>query len=221
LPGGIDCGAQYDQYGFHARMIEATGIPSPHLVPGAYTDQDVVDSMIGGGTTAGFSDRLQTTQIADGSTARAFIAEWNREQLGAASGRDFSEVSDSEMMDVIEYFIFPNFIPWGGFSFPIVYRFRPYGDDGQKCFMETLLMAPFAGERPPDAQLHVLPEGSRWTDAAELGGMGPILDQDDVNIMKIQRGLRSDAITHLAYSTYQESNIRALHRGIDHYLSQP
>jgi hypothetical protein len=51
-------------------------------------------------------------------------------------------------------------LPWGGFSFPIVYRFRPYGDDGQKCFFETMLMAPFEGERPSDAALNVLPEGT-------------------------------------------------------------
>jgi nitrite reductase/ring-hydroxylating ferredoxin subunit len=220
LPGGIDSGAQYDHYGLHARMIEPIAIPSAHLQPGEYSEQDVIDSMIGAGTTAEFGTDVTTPQVPEGSTARAVLAELNRAQLGAASGRDFSKVSDAEMIDVIEYFVFPNFMPWGGFSFPIVYRFRPHGDDGQKCFFETLLMAPFEGERPPDAALNVLPDGARWSDAAELGGLGPILNQDDANLAKLQRGLHSDGIDAVSYSSYQESNIRTLHRGIDRYLAQ-
>jgi hypothetical protein len=80
-------------------------------------------------------------------------------------------------------------------------------------------MAPFEGERPPDAALNVLPDGAPWSDAPELGGLGPILNQDDSNLAKLQRGLHSDGIDALSYSSYQESNIRTLHRGIDRYLA--
>ena len=35
-----------------------------------------------------------------------------RADLTARSGHDWSGISDSEALDGIEYFVFPNFVPW-------------------------------------------------------------------------------------------------------------
>ena len=42
------------------------------------------------------------------------MADGVRASLQRRTGRDFSEVSDAEILDGIEYFLFPNFMPWGG-----------------------------------------------------------------------------------------------------------
>ena len=52
---------------------------------------------------------------------------------GAVPGA--SELSDAELADSFYYTVFPNFHPWGAYN-RIVYRFRPYGDDPDRCIME-------------------------------------------------------------------------------------
>ena len=61
----------------------------------------------------------------EGSTVRQVLADQMRASLRARTGRDFSQITDAEALDGIEYFLFPNFMPWAGFLTPIVYRFRP------------------------------------------------------------------------------------------------
>jgi len=47
--------------------------------------------------------------------------------LGMRTGRDFTGVSDTEVLDAIGYFIFPNLAPWGGYAYPFVTRYRRTG----------------------------------------------------------------------------------------------
>ena len=61
------------------------------------------------------------------------------------------EMSDAEMMDSIDYTVFPNMHPWGAFN-RITYRFRPNGDDHRSSIMEVFFLSPFTGERPPPAK---------------------------------------------------------------------
>ena len=44
-------------------------------------------------------------------------------------GADVSCWSDAEMLDSIQYAMFPNFGPWLGEGLPLMYQFLPYGDD--------------------------------------------------------------------------------------------
>ena len=61
-------------------------------------------------------------------------------------------MSDAEMMDSIDYTLFPNFHPWGAFN-RIVYRFRPNGDDHRSSIMECIFLAPYKkGQKPDPAQ---------------------------------------------------------------------
>ena len=77
-------------------------------------------------------------------------------------------MSDAEMMDSIDYTLFPNFHPWGAFN-RIVYRFRPNGDDHRSAIMECIFLAPYQGERPPPNEIHWLSDDETFTDAEELG----------------------------------------------------
>lgn len=217
IPYAYDAGAQYDQWGLHARMIQLVGKASPHLLPGTYDEQEVVDAVLGGQTTQ-VGEEPQTPRVPEGSTARKVLADGARAGLTQVYGIDLSAASDSEVLDAVEYYIFPNFIVWGGYSFPIVYRSRPNGNDHESCFFEAMLVAPDGEDPGPDAEMQILPTETSWAEAPGMGGIGYVLDQDDRNIRKIQLGLHSDGLTDVSFSQYQEGNIRALHHGVKQYL---
>jgi phenylpropionate dioxygenase-like ring-hydroxylating dioxygenase large terminal subunit len=219
-----DANAHYDQYGIHGRMLAPMGVPSPHAI-GDIDDEEVVAAMILSQTTSSFQEGEQPEvalpPVGPEESSRTVLAAWNRAAMQAATGVDHSTLSDTEMLDVIQYFVFPNFIPWVG-SYPIVYRSRPWGPDPDRCLFEIMLMAPVpAGvELPPDAPLRILEPGQTWSDAPELGGLGPIADQDTENVARMQQGLKSRGIDHVILSDYQENNIRSFHTMLNRYLER-
>jgi len=72
-------------------------------------------------------------------------------QLAATSSQDFSKTPDTELLDAINYLLFPNFNPWGGAKSNIIYRFRPNGLDPDSCTAEIIFMSSpkRPGEMPP------------------------------------------------------------------------
>lgn len=211
-----DANSQYDFYGPHARMISAMGAPSPHR--GEVEDQAVVDAMLGDafanllGADAPAGTALP--QLAGGQTARQLLSDFMRSSLGQQTGLDYSGFSDCEVLDAIEYFVFPNSIIWGGHAFPMHYRVRPNGTDHRSCLWEVMMIVPVpdGAELPPDAPMRLTPTEEPWSACPELGLLGPILDQDMINLRKLQRGMESDAVSRLRLSNYQERNIRNFHQ---------
>ena len=119
-------------------------------------------------------------------------------------------MSDSEMMDSLDYTLFPNMHPWGAFN-RIVYRFRPNGDDHRSAIMEVIFLSPFQGERPPPAPVHELGEDDPWIDAPELGVLAKVFEQDTFNMCNIQLGLETTFKPGITLANYQESKVRWLH----------
>ena len=195
-----------------SRMITPVGIPSTHV------DRDVTDAEI-------LRSMLLTRDDADiavpeGSTVRGVLADRVRADLARRTGRDFSHLSDSESLDGIEYFVFPNFVPWGGYLTPLVYRFRPWGDDPGRCLMEVMLLEPLPdGPRPAPATLRFLGDGEGFATAPELGFLGPILDQDTRTVARVQRGLRASQRPETILARYQEVRIRHFHTVLGEYVS--
>jgi hypothetical protein len=64
---------------------------------------------------------------------------------------------------------------------------------------------------PRDVPLRMTPSDEPWAEALELGALGAIIDEDMVNLHKIQRGLHSDALAGVTFANSQERNIRNLH----------
>jgi hypothetical protein len=120
-------------------------------------------------------------------------------------------MSDAEMMDSIDYTLFPNFHPWGAFN-RIVYRFRPNGDDHRSSIMEVLFLSPFTGERPPPAPVHFLGPDDAWVEAPELGMLAKVFEQDVFNMAKVQLGLETTFKPGITLGNYQESKVRWLHQ---------
>jgi hypothetical protein len=151
------------------------------------------------------------------------FADNARRKLTRASGRDLSDMSNAEVVDVIQYFLFPNLVPWGGHGVPICYRFRPYRNDPERSVMEIMLLFAKAedGSHPPPAKPHWLTEDQNWSDAPELGSAGFVADQDTENLRRIQRGLRASHKPGVTLANYQESRIRHFHQTLDSYMGEP
>jgi phenylpropionate dioxygenase-like ring-hydroxylating dioxygenase large terminal subunit len=211
-----DTVTEYDVYEGRrhiSRMITPVGVPSEHL------GRDIDDAEI---VQAMFIGRDQDLPVANGATARRVLADRMRAVASERTGRDFSHITDAEALDGIEYFLFPNLMPWMGFLTPLVYRFRPNGNDPQSCLMEVMLLEPVPahGPRPRPAPTRYLTDGETWADIPELGGLGRILNQDTAIMGRVQRGLRASVQPNILLARYHESRIRHFHYTLDTYLNR-
>ena len=213
-----DTNTQYDVWpGVRhvSRMISVQGVPSPSVksTPPEKTIEEMRrDVPFFGG---------KPIEVADGERARDKLAERSREKIAASTGTDLSELSDTEALDLIEYMLFPNMVPWGGQALPLTYRFRPNGDDPETSIMEIMFL--FAkgpdGSHPEPAEMRMLGPDQMWSDAPELGSAAMVADQDTDNLMRIQRGLRASKKPGVTLMKYQESRIRHFHETLDAYMN--
>ncbi|MDO7842181.1 aromatic ring-hydroxylating oxygenase subunit alpha [Sphingomonas immobilis] len=207
----------YDDAPHMSRFILPLGMPSFRLDPRP-DDATAFEYMCAGflpealGTDEG---RLQP-----GEDARAGSARVARKSYVKKYGIDPATVSDSEALDAISYFMFPNFMPWPTLAYPLVYRFTPL-EDPDWCVWETMLFHPFTGERPPSCAVNDLgTDGSMVDDATELGGLALVLHQDDVQLPAVQRGMKNLASGELILTETQELRIRHLHKVLEDYINR-
>ena len=167
---------------------------------------------------------LSVTQrtLEDGEAARAVGAQLLREEMGAQLNVDFSAVSDSEMLDSIEYHLLPNLVFFPGTMISMAYRFRPTGDDVNSCLFEILMLKPLhEGAKHPDPPepVYVSFEQS-YTEVEELAWLGAVYDQDTGNLQLQQQGLKATR-KGITLGNYQEARTRRFHLTLDDYLQAP
>ncbi len=212
-----DANSQYDIWGDHvSRQLNTQAVASPHL--GEVSQQVIADAMLMDLGHAGEGNMLR---VPDGMTARQVIAKGVQDSIGPALGTDLSHLTISETLDTIEYFLFPNFHPWANITVPLVYRFRPNGNDPDSSIMDILILRPCPkdGPRPEPAPLHILGEHEMFSDAPELGGLGPVFDQDTSNLERLQIGLKAARKPGITLGNYQEARVRHIHQTLDKYLA--
>ena len=152
-------------------------------------------------------------EIADDiGQVRGWMAEQRRRQLRKTHGEvlDVDAISDAELIDAIFFSVFPNWSPWGCFN-PIMYRFRPNGDNPEECIFEVMLfpLAPAdPARRPAPAGVTELGLDDDWTMAPELGPLAKIFQQDSLNLPLVQQGLKAQEQQEVIFASYQESKIR-------------
>jgi phenylpropionate dioxygenase-like ring-hydroxylating dioxygenase large terminal subunit len=209
-----DANTQYDLYGDNiSRLINVAGIP------GAYsretlTEQQILDNFLIGDR----GDVAEKMVVPEGSTARKVMAQFFRDNFGA----DMSKVSDSEIVDSIAYFVFPNQQFFAGVSFPIVYRFRPLGMAHDRSLFDLLMLKP----RPKDGGAFQTAEPVRIKSNQSyctVPGMDPyignVYDQDTGNMEAAQEGFLASGKRGGTLGNYQEVRIRHMHRTLDKYLA--
>ena len=214
LPYTGDANTQYDIYGRHSRMITPFAVASPHIGGRGYEQTEILRTILMYRGT-----EPDGVVLGDGERARPHAAADARRRIGAIAGADLSGVCDSLMIDAVEYFVFPNFMPWAAYGSPIQYRFRPDGDNVNSCIMTVMMLMPFAGERPPPAKVTRIASDRPWSDAAQLGGLAGIFEQDTSNLARVQKGLRASPRRTVTLGDYQEARIRHFHQTIDRYLT--
>ena len=156
---------------------------------------------------------------AEADMRSAAAAAGARERWRPIAGDDWVDsMSDAELMDSIDYTVFPNLHPWGAFN-RIVYRFRPNGDDHRSAIMECIFLAPYPGR-----EAATVPRSTGWaedetfTDAPELGMLGKVFDQDLFNMANVQRGLETTRKPGITLGNYQEAKVRWLHHKLGQWV---
>jgi phenylpropionate dioxygenase-like ring-hydroxylating dioxygenase large terminal subunit len=214
-----DSNTQYDVWNgvrHVSRMISVQGVPSPAM-KGISPERTIEEMRRDVPFFAG-----KPIEVGEGETARGKLAERAREKISRAVGRDMSDLSDTESLDLIEYMLFPNMVPWGGQALPITYRFRPYEDDPERSLMEIMFLFSKApdGSHPEPAKMTMLGPDQNWSDAPELGSAAMVADQDTDNLRRIQKGLRTTRKPGVTLARYQESRIRHYHETLDAYMTR-
>jgi nitrite reductase/ring-hydroxylating ferredoxin subunit len=227
-----DCNTRYDVYGdFMNRAITPSGVLSPHV---SGKDQNYVlqkfaeffgdtsKEPVPRSSKEADVDSVSGMVNDDPTGARKVLADANRAAFKVATGRDYSEKSDSEMLDNLTYNIFPNFSPWGGFMPTIVYRWRPWGGH-DRCLMEVrfLLRRPEGAPVTKGADMFLIAEGGSFKDAAHLVGEGfaNVLDQDESNLKHVQTGMHSLKNGKIELANYQDIRIRQFANTMDKFLN--
>ena len=209
-----------------SRQIVPQGVPSP-TIANHISEQEVLDSYYetrafytqGKGRDLAVGDD-GTPRVPDNSTARRELAAQMRKSLSEQFGTDNEHWTDSELLDGIQYFVFPNFYVFAGPRTNAVYRFRPLGNDPDKCIAEVFLLAqaPADGSHPAPAKTRWLEPGETFADIKEIGLLGPVFDQDMANLPYIQQGLKSLKTPGIQLGRYQENRIRHYHQILDRWL---
>jgi len=212
LPTAGDANAQYDIFSENlTRFVHTVGHPSPHFTR-PQTQQEILDKMR---ASAG------GLKVEEGQLARAVVADYNRKTLSAEWGVDLSGYSDSEMLDSIEYHLFPNMFMFPGVTLPMIYRFRPIGMDTGRALFDLLFLRPLAPgqERPAAPEPHRVTPGESYASAPGMSpGLGFVYDQDTDNQAMQYKGFQASRKRGETLGNYQEARLRNYHLTLDKYL---
>lgn len=212
-----DANTQYDFYGDHiSRLINVAGIPGS-FCDEELTEQQILDMFLVGDR----DDVADALVVPEGGTARQVMAEQFR-QSAAKSGQDISQVSDSEIVDSIAYFVFPNQQFFSGVSFPIVYRFRPLGMSHDKALFDLILLKsrPVGKNVEPAEPVRLKVEESYTTVPGMDPYVGHVFDQDTGNMQAAQEGAATAGKSGATLANYQEIRVRHFHQTLTKYMEK-
>jgi len=198
------------------RMSMASGVASQYVVHHGRSQQHIIDTMLRNVPEA------ERPQLAEGEQARPALAQYNRKALGARYGVDLSNNSDTDMLDQVQYTLFPNFTFWPTLFGPLLYRFRPAGNNPDEALFEVFMLHPVPedGRAYETAKEIRLERGSAWASVPELGVYGPVLDQDTPNMYRMTKGLKTTRKPGVTLGNYQENRIRHFHHTLDEYMAR-
>jgi nitrite reductase/ring-hydroxylating ferredoxin subunit len=165
---------------------------------------------------------LEQEEVPEGETARSVAAEDLRRLIGKALGVDLSSVSDTLMLDSIEYHLFPNMFFFPGITVPMAYRFRPNGDDIDSSIFDLMVLEPLpeGAEHPEPPEPFKLSVEQSYTEVEALSWLAPVYDEDTGNLDLQQQGLKASRKPGITLGNYQEARIRRVHLTLDEFLKE-
>jgi len=213
---GTEVATQYDVFGENvSRFIHTVGAPCPLTDPPP-SEQKLLESLFVRG-----SEDEEVPVVPEGMTARDVYAEIVRTQFAETYEQDFSHISTSQVLDSIEYFLFPNMFLFPGLSLPMVYRFRPDPKDPDYSLFDLLFLRPNPLEGPaplPPEPVFVDIEES-YANVPGIGRLGFVYDQDTNNLAAQTRGFKSSLKRGETLGNYQEIRARHLHSRVEHFIN--
>jgi phenylpropionate dioxygenase-like ring-hydroxylating dioxygenase large terminal subunit len=106
--------------------------------------------------------------------------------------------------------IFPNIALAYGFTFALIYRARPYGNDPNKCIFEAAVLERYPeGKEPHTEWEFAQPDSPSWR---------TVLPQDFENMPQVQRGMRSRGFRGTLPNPKQEQTVSNLHRNLARFM---
>lgn len=106
--------------------------------------------------------------------------------------------------------IFPNFQIGHALNNMLCYRFRPYGDDPDKCVFEAAVYELFpAGEAPQTSWEYTPADSPDWR---------TVLPQDFSNMAAVQQGMKSRGFSGPKPNPYRERSVVNLHHNLAQYM---
>jgi phenylpropionate dioxygenase-like ring-hydroxylating dioxygenase large terminal subunit len=212
-----DVNTTYDVWGRHSAMYMPMGIPSPRLEA---TD-DALTLLELAKPGSGYHGKLLrkspyfdesdgTPRMTDGVTVRQALIEVGRQEA-IELGRDYSALTDDQMVDDHHYFFFPNIICNIDAGHFIASRIRPDANDPEMCYFDMHIFDWLTPEekasRPPRVH-QVLDEDTK---------VGRVPDQDFTQLPKVQLGMHADVLSELLLSD-QECRVLAFHEQVDRHI---
>ena len=210
---------QYDLFGDHlSRFIGLTAVPDPDFDRDLSEEEKLETMLVGDASLAADGPKIR-----DGETARRTMANYLRRYFDETLDVEFdSDLTDSEIIDTIEYTLFPNAFLFPGFSLPMVYRFRPIGNSPDRSLFDLLYLRPIprSGEFPDSAEPVRIGVNDSYADVPGMDpAMGHVYDQDTDNLDLQQQGFHTADKDGGTMGNYQEIRIRHFHQVLDKYLS--
>jgi nitrite reductase/ring-hydroxylating ferredoxin subunit len=215
LPFGGDSSTQYDVWPDQphmSRMLEPLGVQSDQY-PRGLSEQEILAAALG--TIMGPEKAVPT--LAEGRTARSFLAAMLRQDPATPP------ISDTELLDAMQYSVFPNMVLFRSSFYPYTYRFTPDRDDPNKSVYDFYIFEPRPadGSDPPPPELILLDENSSYAESGVFPPwLGQIYDQDAAGLGLVQAGLKGGGNGALFFASYQEVRIRQLHQVLNGYLAK-
>jgi len=141
------------------------------------------------------------------SAVRASIQQFLRQRRDL----DLAALSDAQLTDNHQYYIFPNLTLNIYAMKHMLLRHRPHPTDPNQMLLDQQQYVRVArgSKRPPRPKLETFRYGK--------GSLGFVTDQDTFNLVRVQRGMRSSGFAGLILGE-NERRIRHMHRTIDAYL---
>ena len=215
-----DANAQYDVFDDHvSRFIHTIGTTSPHVPEAKRPDEQGILNMLMARKNPGY----EVPEIPEGERARDVYARHMQAVLGEQYDNDFSNLSVTETIDSIEYFLFPNAFFFPGLQIPLCYRFRPDGPDPDRCIYEVLYLRPKpqSGPTPQPAEPFDLDVHDSYTTVPGLPiSLGQVLDQDTANLAAQTRGFKASKKRGQTLGNYQEIRARHFQSTVRRYIAE-
>ncbi len=188
--------------GRHSCIRVPFGVPSP-----SFRDRDTVNDLLKSLLSDAGLDPTRYSGTAP--EVRATIQRTLRQR----SDLDLSELSDEQLSDNHQYYVFPNLTLNIYATKHMLLRHRPHPTDPNRMLLDQQQYVRVArGSQPPPR-----PKPEKFVFGK--GSLGFVTDQDTFNLVRVQRGMRVSGFEGLRLGE-NEGRIRHMHRTIDEYLAR-